>query len=432
MSSLFRLRSIAACAIIAWGVFVGGCGHATSTLPGPDTGVVPAPGIPSIQIEPQSLTVPKHVANLTEWQQSGIATQVPALWMAQWVTYAMIGTAAYANAFHAAGGKYAVAYSNANYWYTSPTYTAPGHYAESAFAHTSGGARVTRPQGTGKEEYLNPNSSAEQSGYAAITSTIKSWGAFNYIYVDGVSSDLSISLYRFTGTPVEITTDSEYVAGMKATMAKSYLPTIINGYMNGNPVQEEEYVGATNIAAIFGESCFTTYSGQITGQKWTDMADALLYTTGRHYPAICVGKGALADNRALRNYWLSSWWLTYDPTYSVAGELMTSPGDVYVFAEQELVPTSPLQTATSAVSQLKRSNGVYAREFATCYLKGVSIGACAAVVNPTSSTLSIPALSKAYHRRLVLDDNNLYDAGNVYIYSGLPTLGPDTGQIIFP
>jgi hypothetical protein len=381
---------------------------------------------------PQSVTVPAHVANLTEWQISGAATQVPALWMAHWVTYALIGSSAYANLFHAAGGKYAVAYTNANYWYTSSTYTAPGHYSESAFAHTTSGARVKRPQGTGTEYYLNPNSSAEQSGYAEITSTVKSQGGFNYAYVDGVSSNLSISLYRFGGAPVEITTDAQYVAGMKATMARSALPTIINGYMNGNPVQEEEYVGATNIAVIFGESCFTTYTGAYTDQRWTDMADALLYTTGRHYPAICVGKGGLSDNRALRNYWLSSWWLTYDPTYSVAGELMTSPGNVYVFAEQELVPTSPLQTATSAITQLKRSNGVYAREFAACYLSGVNIGACAAVVNPTSSTLSIPSLSKAYHRRLVLDNNNLYGGGKVYIYSGLPTLGPGTGQIIFP
>jgi hypothetical protein len=162
------------------------------------------------------------------------------------------------------------------------------------------------------------------------------------------------------------------------------------------------------------------------------MANALLYTTGRHYPAACIGKGGLSDNRALRNYWLSSWWLTYDPTYSVAGELMSSNSDVYVFAEQELVPTSPLQTATSAITQLKRTNGVYAREFAACYLAGANIGACAAVVNPTSSTLSIPSLSKAYHRRLVLDNNNLYGGGKVYIYSGLPTLGPGTGQIIFP
>jgi hypothetical protein len=214
-------------------------------------------------------------------------------------------------------------------------------------------------------------------------------------------------------------------------VTRSPLPTIVNGYMNGNPVQEEEYIGAPNIAGIFGESCFTHDSGTYTDQRWRDQANALLDTTQHHYPAICGGNGSLSDNRALRNYWLSSWWLTYDPTYSVALEIMSSPGSVYLFAEETLVPYSPLQTATSSISQLQRSNGVYAREFSGCYLKGVSVGACAAVVNPTSSTLSIPHLSRSYTRRLVLDNNNLYDGGQVYLKTGLPTLGPGTGQIIF-
>jgi hypothetical protein len=364
---------------------------------------------------------------------SGAATQVSALWMAQWATYALIGQSTYANDFHAAGGKYAMAYTNANYWYTSPTYTAPGNYPESAFAHTSSGARISRPQGTGTEYYLNPQSSTQQSVYAGITSTIKSRGGFDYVYVDGVSSNLNISLYRFNGTPVEITTDSQYVGGMKTTMTMSALPTIINGYMNGNPVQEEEYVGATNIPAIYGESCFTTYSGVNTGQRWTDMANALLYTTGQHNTAMCDGKGSLADNRALRIYWLASWWLTYDPVYSVAGELISSDANpVYVFPEESIVPLNPVQTATS-VSSLQTSTGAYARQFRACYYNKNWWGACAAVVNPTSSTVSMPSLVSGYHHSLALDANNLYAGGTVSLSSAVPsTLASGRAAILFP
>ena len=419
---------------MACGIFVAGCGHGTSVLPAPggEIPVAPTVAAPSLEMAPEISTIPTHVATLTEWQQSGVATQVPASWIAQWATYALIGTSAYANAFHAAGGKYAVAYTNANYWYTSPTYTAPGSYSESAFAHASTGARVSRPQGTGTEYYLNPNSSAEQSVYAGITSAVKSRGGFNYVYVDGVSSNLSISLYRFSGAPVEITTDAQYVAGMKATMAKSALPTIINGFMNGNPVQEEEYVGATNIAAIFGESCFTTYSGLYTGQKWIDMANALLYTTGRHYPAICVGKGGLSDNRALRNYWLASWWLTYDPTYSVAGELMTSPGNVYMFAEQQLVPTRPDQVITD-INSIRWWTGAYVRRFEACYYLQHPWGYCAAVVNPSStSSAAIPRLPVTYHHSLALDGNNLYGGGKASLSTSVPTsLAPGSAVILF-
>jgi hypothetical protein len=395
--------------------------HTPTPSPTPTHTPTPAPTATPAPTPTPGPIAQSHVADLTEWQISDTATQVSASWMAQWATYALIGQSKYANAFHTAGGKYALAYTNANYWYTSPTYTAPGNYSESAFAHSSGGARVSRPQGTGTEYYLNPNSSAEQSGYAGITSTIKSQGGFNYVYVDGVSSNLNISLYRFSGTPVEITSDAQYVAGMKATMAKSALPTIINGFMNGNPVQEEEYVGATNIAAIFGESCFTTYGAIYTGQTWTNMANALLYTTGAHSPAICIGKGSFADNRALRIYWLASWWLTYDPVYSVAGELVSSTANpVYVFPEELLVPLNPVQTATT-VSSLQTSTGAYARQFNACYYDRNWRGACAAIVNPTSSTVSMPSLASGYHHSLALDTNNLYTGGTVSLSSTVPT-----------
>jgi hypothetical protein len=384
-------------------------------------------------MQPQSITGPTHVTNFTFWQQSGIATQVPAAWVAQWATYVEVGTSAYANAFHSAGGKYTVAYVNPNYWYTSPTYTAPGNYAEAAFGHTSGGSRVSRAQGTGTEYYLNPNGGASQSGFTGIANAIRSAGGYNYIYADGVSSNLSISLYHFSGTPVEITTDAQYVGGMKQLLAGSPLPTIANGYMNGNPVQEEEYVGASNVAGIFGESCFAGHTNLYTGQHWIDMANALVYTTTHHLVAICGGRGDFADNRAQRMYWLGSWWLTYDPTYSVALEIMSSTGGVYLFAEETIVPFNPIQTATTSITQLRRSTGVYAREFAGCYLKGSSWDACAAIVNPTSSTLSIPPLSKPYHWTLTLDNNNLYNGGATSLTHSVPTtLAPGTAVVILP
>ncbi|HEY6358591.1 MAG TPA: hypothetical protein VIX35_10125, partial [Vicinamibacterales bacterium] len=272
-----------------------------------------------------------------------------------------------------------------------------------------------------------------QSTFASIVSSIKSGGGYNYIYADGVSDTLSTSLYRFNGIPVEITTNAQYVDGMKKLLAGASLPIIANGYNNGNPVIEEEYVGAANVAGLIGEACFTYGTGIYTGTNWISMANALLYTTTRHSVAICGGRGSLADNRALRIYYLASWWLTYDPTYSVALEIMGSAGGVDLFPEETFVPAGPLQTATTSISQLQRSTGVYAREFAGCYLKGSWWNACAAIVNPTSSTLSIPALSKPYHWTLTLDNNNLYDGGGTSLTHSVPTtLAPGTAAVVFP
>jgi hypothetical protein len=147
---------------------------------------------------------------------------------------------------------------------------------------------------------------------------------------------------------------------------------------------------------------------------------------------MCDGKGSLADNRALRIYWLASWWLTYDPVYSVAGELISSTTNpVWVFPEELLVPLNPVQTATT-VSSLQTSTGAYARQFNACYYNRSPWGACAAVVNPTSSTVSMPSLVSSYHHSLVLDMNNLYMGGTASLNSTIPTsLASGTAVVLF-
>jgi hypothetical protein len=410
--------------------FVAACGGSNSSgvMPGtpPPAGApTPAPTAPA--------SVVAHVKDYSFWNISGIATQVPASFIAAWADFAEIGDSAHALAFHGAGGTYAVAYTNPNYWYTSPTYVAPGNYPESAFAHTSGGARVWRTQGTGTEYYLDPNTAASQSGFKGIADAVKAGGGYDYIYADGVSSNLSISEYNFTGTPAEITSDAQYVGGMKQVLAGSALPTIANGFMNGNPVQEEEYIAASNVAGIFGESCFTDRTHVWTDQHWLDMANALLYTTQHGYLAVCGGRGEEADTRPTRIYWLASWWLTYDANHSVALELMSSDSNpVYLFAEERLVPTNPLQTAAS-ISSLQTSTGAYARQFANCYYNKAAWGACAAIVNPSSTaSAAMPSIASTYHHSLALDGSNLYAGGQASMSSSVPTtLGPGQAVVLF-
>jgi hypothetical protein len=123
----------------------------------------------------------------------------------------------------------------------------------------------------------------------------------------------------------------------------------------------------------------------------------------------------------LRTYYLASWWLTYDPNWSVALEIMSSDvNPVYVFAEEMIVPTNPLQTATT-VTSLQTSTGAYARQFGSCYYDKIAWGACAAVVNPTSGTVAMPSLTTAYHHSLALDNNNLYAGGKASLSSSVPT-----------
>jgi len=376
--------------------------------------------------------IPEHVQDFTFWNQSGIATAVPASWAARWATWVETGQPVHAAQFHAAGGKHTVAFTDPNYYYVEPGYTSPGNYPESAFGHGADGVRSQRALYGGIEYYLLPNSPASQSGFVGIADAFAATGAYDYIYADGISDTLAESISLLAPTPIEITTNAQYVAGMKQLLAQSPLPTIANGYENGNPLAEEEYVGAPNVAGILGETCFTEVTHVVTGSLWSEEADALLYTTSHQRFAFCGGRGLEGDTRPSRTYYLASWWLTYDANYSVSLEEFRSYADVYVFPEQLIVPTSPDETVTD-VNALKWWTGAYMRRFNACYYDRVSWGACAAVVNPSSSSSALlPPIGLTYRHSLALDENNLFEGGRASLSSVVPTtLAPGTAVILF-
>src|SRR5215472_4456800 len=167
--------------------------------------------------------IPAHVQDVSLWHQSGIANNIPVAWMATWATWAMVGASTYALQFHAAGGKHTIVFTDPQYYYVLPTWTSPGNYPESAFGHGSNGVR-TQWDGLygGIEYYLLPNSSASQAGYAGVVKQETAGGGFDYVYADGVSDSLTTSLQGpRLPKPVEITTDAQYVAGMKQLFTMS-------------------------------------------------------------------------------------------------------------------------------------------------------------------------------------------------------------------
>jgi len=376
--------------------------------------------------------VPAHVKNFMFWKQSGIATHVPATWAAANVTFAETGSPVNAAAFKAAGGKYAIIYSDPNYYYVAPDYRSHGDFPESAYAHDPSGSRISRPQGKGLEYYLLPNSAQAVETYRQVTERDIAGGIYDFVFADGVSDSLGTSLYRMSAQPVEIGNDSDYVRGMKRMLAAAARPAIVNGFNNGNPIAIETYVTAPNVAGLYGETCFHRNDGPRADQVWHNDAQALLYTTAHARFAFCGGHGNDADNRAERVYWLASWWLTYDPQYSVAVEVFESPGDIYAFPEMQLVPTDPVKSAGTDIDRLRASGGAYVREFRACYDRRTPIGACAAVVNPSSSSSApVGTLALHYSRTLELDQNNLYDGGRILWVYGVPTsLGPSQAAVI--
>lgn len=378
-----------------------------------------------------ALLVPAHVLDFTFWNQSGIATQVPTDWVARNVTFVETGSHLHADAFHAAGGRYTIVAGDPVYYFVDSTYHSHGAYPESAFAHDAFGRRLQRPQGDGVEYYLLANSPAALEAYRRATQTDVG-SSYDIVFVDGVSDSFQTSLYRMSGAPIELSSNDEYVAGVKKMIAAAVRPTIINGFNNGDPVAfAQTYGSARNVMGVYGEACLHQDSGPKIDAKWRADADALLSITAQGRFAICGGHGTDADNRAERLYWLASWWLTYDPTRSVAMEAFDSPGGVDVFPEIQLVPTDPIQSATTDIDRLRTSSGAYVREFRRCYNRGMPVGPCAALVNPSATTVDVPALTLSYSRSLWPDQNNLFDGGKLGFARSVPSvLQPGQAAIV--
>lgn len=98
-----------------------------------------------------------------------------------------------------------------------------------------------------------------------------------------------------------------------------------------------------------------------------------------------------ADKRgALRLYVIASFLMTYDPNTSVIDELFLPASGFPVFPESQIVALDPLTPPPTQISDLL-IGGVYARQYASCYVKAMSIGPCAMVVNPSvTATYAFP------------------------------------------
>jgi hypothetical protein len=135
---------------------------------------------------------------------------------------------------------------------------------------------------------------------------------------------------------------------------------------------------------------------------------------------------------ANRLYALASWWLTYDPNYSVVAPIAPAADGTSLFPEYDIVPLGPKTSAAGGRVRTLRRDGVYVREFAQCFQNGMAIGACAAVVNPTSSPRAVPSLSGGYTRALTLNDASSVSGGRALwrLHATLGALGPVQALIL--
>ena len=372
-----------------------------------------------------------HVMNWAYYGSSGEPAGLSADWMARHVSF-VDAPAWNARPFKAAGGKYAVAYTDP-FRVVSANHEPLWDLPESAWMHDAGGNRIFYNYGGNGTQYqLNPASPLVQSAYAGLTQGLLLSAPYDFVEMDDVHFDRIGAFFNFNAPGIEVASDGNYDAAIEQLIASSAIPVMINGLssedfhsgdVSGNLMFLDRARGGIN-----NEGCLQSAAAK-TSAEWVFDANTLLATTQRGKLAVCWGMAPAGDARAARTYFLASWWLTYDRNYSVAFADFASRSNLFVFPEYEIVPTAPRTTATT-ISDLQ-SGGAYVREFAACYQAGKYVGSCAAVANPGGSTVPMPALRGSYRSSLMLGADNSFEGGAASWSGTVPTsLAAQSGVLL--
>jgi hypothetical protein len=318
-----------------------------------------------------------------------------------------------ANSFHAAGIKTVL--------YTDPNRTYPGEpmYTndESTFAHDCAGHRITIKGRPGPTYQMDPSSPHLVQLWAAWVN----WELKGGVHYDAIFDDDANSVHNTSALPCHFNQIlwSQFSNSMNAALGKTLvyngLGTLGDGIKNPPPALE---VNPTTFGGML-EGCYNNITILDPVPKkdvWHNFETTELTMSNIEKSFVCRGlKTQPAQNSyAQRIYQYASFLLTYDPATSIISEKFTTPSNTDVFPEETFVALNPLVASPANVDVLKTSTWTYGRQYASCYVWGKYVGACAAVVNADaqSSPHAFP-YPGVYAHTLVLSGAGILDGGTI-------------------
>ncbi len=347
--------------------------------------------------------------------------------MAPWVSWAT-ATATQSIILHSLGVKTEV--------YTDPNREGPGDplYTdeEATFAHDCNGKRITFPTKPGKY-LMDPHSSKLATLWKDYVAGVG--GDFDAVYEDsadnvvGVTNALPCHFEQADWTSATNSMDD----ALDSSIIYNGLGTLSD---NGGEWSVSPAIGL-NASSIGGtmEGCYSSAGSNPKPHEkvWAVMENTELEMVAGHKLFKCRGlnESSASQSISLRVYMDGSFLLTYDPSSSILAEKFTTPSGFLVNPESEFVPLDPLLAEPEDVSALQLPSGIYGRQYAACYLYGVSVGSCAVVVNADQSkSESFPWPGK-YEHTLSLQGSDVLDGGTVSVTAGAPphTVDPETAVI---
>ena len=315
-----------------------------------------------------------------------------------------------------------------------PLYTSD----ETTFAHDCSGNRVTDVLNPTVTQYVMAiGGSSMQTLFANYAAQQLGHGHYDALYEDD-AGPLSDFIYTpFSAMPCNYS-DSQWLAYSQELNHVSTVPIIFNGLELFNGTSLSGSIGLLQSSNTIGgnfEHCYSDGSqAEITGSSWEVAENTELAITAQQKLFECQLRNLNAASASIpaRIYALASFLLTYNPSTSILWEEFATNSGLHVEPEEQLVALDPLAASPATVSGLVQTGGAYGRQYAQCYLAGKFVGACAVVVNPTSSPLTFPF--PQYTHTLTLSGGGVLDGGTVATNGPAPgsTVGATTGVIAFP
>ena len=426
-------------ASLAVAVVSGGCSHGSSIAPVPG-GAAPGGSLAqsvhgSAATPDRRAGTPNHVLTWLILGEAGGPNLNPQQ-VVQWVDYTMTKQS-FSQIAHSLGMK--------TIMYTDPNRTGPGDLMhtndETTYAHNCKGNRI---QVIGKDKQLmNVYSSHLWKLWPQAVQTMMGWGGggvYDYIFedtadsVDGIKlSSMPCNFQQQGWTNNTNTLDSNLGYGIIYN-GLSHVPS---GTSSPAPAIGLNPTSKGGMA----EDCFVgrTPTGYHYAPNWLGMENTELQMQAQNSIFICHGDAYVqaSSNDALRTYFYASFLLSYDVNSSIVNTEFLTPSQVTVMPEVQLVPESPLVPTPQSIDGLQQPSGVYGREYASCYLTGQLIGACAVAVNPNNPgkgpPLAYPWPGK-YTHTMTMSGAGVYDGGTVGTNGPAPpaNMAGGTAVIAFP
>lgn len=302
-------------------------------------------------------------------------------------------------------------------FYTDPNRQAAGDPMftsdDSTYEHTCGGSKMTTVLGQDVMKVSSANMLALWKGLVASRET---YGHIDAMFEDNAGGLNEYGTSSFSGLPcnyndaTRITDDQNMEQGLGHAVIYNGL-----GGLNGEGVSQSIALNKTTLGGTF-EHCYAQidYKPKTFDWNWRATEDTEIQMAQQNKLFFCMPKDVTSATSSAdgRQYVYASLLLTYNVNSTVLWSTYTSTSGVTVDPESELVALNPKVATPSDISGLLTPGGVYAREYGACYIKGVSVGGCAFVVNSDYyNARTFPYTN--YHHSLVMHGGAILDGGTI-------------------